>query len=68
MKNLKLYTILIVVISLLPASFCYSQDYTRWHLPEGAIQRFGKGIIEDIAYFPDGNRIAVSSSIGIWNL
>ena len=43
-----------------------AQDYTRMSLPEGAKARLGKGIISDIAYSPDGRRLAVSGSIGVW--
>ena len=42
------------------------QDVTRWHLPEKAKVRFGKGRIRNLTYFPDGTRLAVWSSIGIW--
>ncbi len=38
----------------------------QWHLPEGAITRLGKGRINKIAYSPDGKRLAVASSIGVW--
>ena len=38
----------------------------QWHLPEGAKARLGKGRINKIAYSPDGKRMAVASSIGIW--
>ena len=44
----------------------YAQDYTQWKLPEGAIARLGKGSVRDIAFYPDGTRFAVASSIGIW--
>ena len=44
-----------------------AQDYTRWNLPEGAKMRLGKGEISgNIAYSPDGTRLAVASTIGIW--
>ncbi len=43
-----------------------SQDSQQWHLPEGAKARLGKGRINKIAYSPDGKRLAVASSIGIW--
>lgn len=36
------------------------------NLPEGAKARFGKGRIFDVAYSPDGKRLAVASSIGVW--
>ena len=46
------------------------QDYQRWHLPERAKARIGKGAISQgdraIAFSPDGIHIAVSSNIGIW--
>ena len=44
----------------------FAQDYTQWNLPEGAIARLGKGWINEIAYSPDGSRLAVASRIGIW--
>ena len=43
-----------------------AQDSTQWHLPEGASARLGKGTIGEIAYSPDGGRLAVASGIGIW--
>ena len=44
-----------------------SQDYTQWNLPKGANARLGKGSITgNIAYSPDGTRLVVPSSIGIW--
>ena len=45
----------------------FAQDYTQWGLPEGAKARLGKGWISgNIAYSPDGARLAVASNIGIW--
>ncbi len=41
-------------------------DSLQWHLPEGAKARLGKGGINKIAYSPDGKRLAVASSIGVW--
>ena len=42
-------------------------DYTRWELPEGAKARLGKGNLSGgIAYSPDGTRLAVGGSIGVW--
>ena len=43
-----------------------AQDYTKWGLPEGAIARIGKGSINEIAYSPDGTKLAVASTIGVW--
>ena len=42
------------------------QDSLRWHLPEGAKARLGKGTTHHIAYSPNGTLLAVASSIGIW--
>ena len=55
----------ILVLTLyLPVSF--AQDSPQWHLPNDAKTRFGKGIINEIQYSPDGTRLAVASGIGIW--
>ena len=61
-----LFSILSIIISTLCPSYSIAQDYTRWNLPEGAKVRLGKGIIRDVQFFPDGTRLAVASSIGIW--
>ena len=46
------------------------QDYQRWHLPEKAKSRLGKGTISQgdrvVAFSPDGAYIAVASNIGVW--
>ena len=44
----------------------FAQDSPQWHLPEGAKARLGKGTIQEIQYSPDGTRLAVAGSIGIW--
>ena len=41
-------------------------DYTQWELPEEAKVRLGKGNINRIRFSPDGNELAIASSIGIW--
>ena len=41
-------------------------DYTRWNLPEGAKRRLGKGVLSDMKVSPDGSRLAIASSAGIW--
>ena len=41
-------------------------DDSQWQLPEDAKFRLGKGLLHDIKYTPDGNRIAVATDIGIW--
>ena len=67
MKNLNPLPILITFIFLMSFSSSSAQEeYTQWHLPEGAIARYGKGSIRELVYFPDSTRLAVRSSIGIW--
>ncbi|MCY4568602.1 MAG: hypothetical protein OXD49_09885 [Candidatus Poribacteria bacterium] len=60
----------IVVISLivivLTPSQAISEQFTQWNLPEGAKARLGKGLISAISYSPDGEQLAVASSIGVW--
>ena len=42
-------------------------DVHQWNLPEGAIRRLGRGVVSEVAYSPDGGRLAVvAGSIGIW--
>ncbi len=71
MKVLSLLLTTLPVIStflffafLSPTAF--SQDHTRLGLPQGAKARFGKGSIHQLKFFPDGKRLAVATSIGIW--
>ena len=44
----------------------FAQASPQWDLPEGVRARLGKGNINEIAYSPDGSRLAVGGSIGIW--
>ena len=66
MKKLPLFSIALLLAGVLFVQASRAQDYTRWHLPDCALARLGKGIIGDVAWSPDGTRLAVTSSIGIW--
>ena len=44
----------------------FTEDSTRWRLPEGAKARLGKGSIKQIAYSPNGIHVAAAGSAGIW--
>ncbi len=57
-------TLLMFLALLLPDAL--AEDYTQMNLPKGAVARLGKGSIQEIQYSPDGTRLAVASSIGIW--
>ena len=65
MKKIGLFSL----VFLLAAGFLsnsLAQEYTRWHLPEGAIARLGKGRIRDVEFSLDSKRLAVATDIGIW--
>ena len=55
-------------ILVLPALFAALSlnAFAQVDLPEWATERIGKGAIWEIAYSPDGTRLAVASSIGVW--
>ena len=52
--------IALFLVSTLSITTGLAQDSPQWHLPEGASARLGKGTIRDIAYSPDGSRLAVA--------
>ena len=64
MKNVLIITLLIVSILFTLSGF--AQDYMKWGIPENATLRLGKGRIYDLKHSPNGNLIAVASSIGVW--
>ena len=67
MKSTPFSILTVSVIFSLFSLNIFAQDYTQWSLPEGVRARLGKGQMSgDIAYSPDGTRLAVASSIGIW--
>ena len=43
-----------------------NSDITTWALPEGAIDRLGRGRVKDVAFSPDGSHLAVATDIGLW--
>ena len=58
-----LLTFLLVSTFHIPTLFAQKQSLP---LPEGAIAMLGKGRIYDMQYAPDGTRLAVATSAGIW--
>ena len=70
MKLSSWFSLILLSIGVLISQDSRAQDYTRWGLPEGALARLGKGHIgggdRAVAYSPDGTRIGVATSIGIW--
>jgi WD40 repeat protein len=57
-----------LIISII--SIIFSEAFHAHALPEGAIMRLGKGFIGSgdraVQFSPDGNTLAVASSIGVW--
>ena len=67
MKTMLISTFALFTLSLfsfLPHSV--ANDYTTQGLPDGARMRLGKGYIKQIAYSPDGTRLAVATFYGVW--
>ena len=60
----------LILTTLTTISIAQTQDYSRVNLPDGAIVRLGKGGVSykdrGIAFSPDGSRLAVATSMGIW--
>ena len=61
---LSLFLLTVSLFTFLPDTA--TANITKWGLPEGAVARLGKGTINEIAFSPDGTRLAVATSIGIW--
>ena len=58
--------VVLIISSYLSTAFGEYDPVAQIGLPEGAIARIGKGAISKVAYSPDGTRLAVGSSIGVW--
>ena len=56
----------VVLLMLTSQGLANPIDYTRWGLPDGAKARIGKGTFTDMQLSPDGTRLAIASSAGVW--
>ena len=65
MKNETLFKLSLLLVVVLFVQSSIAQDFAQSNLPETAKARLGKGTIFDIAYSPDGTRLAVAGGIGI---
>ncbi|MDE0300850.1 MAG: hypothetical protein OXN17_19600 [Candidatus Poribacteria bacterium] len=66
MKRTSLLKYTLLLLTVLLSNGGLAEDATQWSLPDGAKSRLGKGWPYEIAYSPDGKRLAVASIIGIW--
>ena len=70
MKQPRIFNVAFLLACVLLVREGRAQDYPRWNLPEGALARLGKGGIgggdRAVTFSPDGTRLAVASTIGIW--
>lgn len=56
----------LIVLIMSGLGFSNTENYPQWHLPKEAKMRLGKGGIRNIQFSPDGTRLAVGSSMGVW--
>ncbi|MDE0484493.1 MAG: sigma-70 family RNA polymerase sigma factor [Candidatus Poribacteria bacterium] len=54
------------IMSLESVQLSNKNKIIEGYLPKDAITRFGKGYVFDFAYSPDGTRLALASTIGVW--
>ncbi|MDE0088205.1 MAG: LpqB family beta-propeller domain-containing protein [Candidatus Poribacteria bacterium] len=54
------------IMSLESVQLSNNKKIIEGYLPKDAITRFGKGYVFDFAYSPDGTRLALASTIGVW--
>ena len=67
MRNIRFFVVSLMFMSALFLHISPAQDASQWELPDGAKARLGNGkLTGNMAYSPDGTRLAVASSIGIW--
>ncbi|RKU05486.1 hypothetical protein C6501_19725 [Candidatus Poribacteria bacterium] len=74
LNYMKILNIVLVFLPLISTFYlltflsatAFSQNHIHLGLPAGAKARLGKGRIHQVKYFPDGKRLAVATSIGIW--
>ena len=70
MQKLRLLNVVLLWVGVLFVQDGRAQGTNPFNLPEGAIARIGNGFLgrgdRAVAYSPDGTRLAVASSLGIW--
>ena len=66
MRTTLVFTFCLLSVSVVFLRSGFAQDSTRWGLPERAKMRIGKAPVTEIAYSPDGRRIAAATREDIW--
>ena len=66
MKTLALLTIILLLTATMALTTATAEDAPQW-LPEGAIARLGKGVVDDIKFSADSTRLVVASKPGVWS-
>ena len=66
MRKTRFFMLTLYFISAVFLGSGFAQDSTRWGLPERAKMRIGKAPITEIAYSPEGWRIAAATREDIW--
>ena len=67
MKTRQFLIVIQFLILTVFISYVSAENYTQWHLPDGAKARIGKGWMSgNVAFSPDGNLLAIATSMGIW--
>ena len=66
MRTFRIFRFCLLFVSAVFLRSGFAQDSTRWGLPERAKMRIGKAPITEIAYSPDGRRIAAATREDIW--
>ena len=62
----KSWILIVILLAIGSSSNSLAQNYTQWHLPEGAKARLGGGRLLNIQLSPDSTRVVASTTIGIW--
>ena len=60
------FTILTIIHLLCLQNISAQQQNPKYLLPSDAVKRIGKGFLYDLEYSPDGSKLAVATTLGIW--